>query len=257
MRSNGIFFVDDDDAAGGRKNQRIMPTDTTTSTDSTTPISSLKTHPYIHTAKLLQGLTGINLTPNENEHDYRARISSLSHLGDPPEGTRSDIKSLSKVLNLHVGDVLVKINEMSLYQIPFSDVVLLSKRQGAECVLTVASDRRQTIGTTETNRTTTTTTLKEPRTTKYRITKSYGYMQFDFKEFSEFFEGGSDSPLKSLRADWNRAKYFLNGQRTDDMDLWVEKCCEGREDRGKSDGMVLRMCKYRSMAKRRSSETND
>ena len=213
----------------------------------TTDTSPPKSHPYIHTTKLLQGLTGINLTRNENPRDdYEAVISSISHLGDPPEGTRSDIKSLSKVLNLHVGDVLVKINEMSLYQVSFSNVVLLSKRQGTECVLTVASDRRHTIGTIETtNRTK--STLKEPKTTKYRITKSYGYMQFDFKEFSEFFRNGSDAPLKSLRADWNRAKYFLNGQREHSMDVWVETCCNGWLDRGKSDEMVIRMCKYRSM----------
>ena len=226
--------------------KKMMMTYNNDNEDTSTEKTS--SHPYVHIATLKHGMIGIKLSPSSSNSSYRAKISSLSHLGDPPEGTRSDVaSSSSKLLNLHVGDLLLMINNTSLYQIPFSDVQVLSKRIKTECVLAVASERRKRSRSSTTT-TTRTTLLKEPKTTKYRITKSYGYMQFDVEEFSIFFQSGSDAPLKSLRADWNRAKYFLNGTREHSIDCWIDsirgvraRCVRARSARILFEARI-RMC---------------
>ena len=52
--------------------------------------------------------------------------------------------------------------------------------------------------------------LREPAVRRYRIARGYGYMQFDFKEFIEFFRAGGDIPNRTLGADWPRAVYVLS-----------------------------------------------
>ena len=63
--------------------------------------------------------------------------------------------------------------------------------------------------------------LKEPSVWRYRVTKRYGYMCFDFVEFMDFFRNGSDAPTRALGADWSRAAYFLNGKPAPDRETWI------------------------------------
>ena len=159
-----------------------------------TSTEKTSSHPYVHIATLKHGMIGIKLSPSSSNSSYRAKISSLSHLGDPPEGTRSDVaSSSSKLLNLHVGDLLLMINNTSLYQIPFSDVQVLSKRIKTECVLAVASERRKRSRSSTTT-TTRTTLLKEPKTTKYRITNHTDTCNLMSRNFQYFFKADPTRP---------------------------------------------------------------
>jgi len=250
--------------------ESTLPTTTTTTTSPQSPHHH-HPHPHIttHKIKLLSGLSGITIGSYEKSEQllpvHSTKITSLDHRGDPPRGTRSDDPDpYSKCLHLRVGDILMQIDSIDLQGLSLEDVKMVADRVRTKCVLIVGRQSSSSLSSltsssssstsssstsssptsslsSTTSSTSSTTTLREPVVIKYRIAESYGYFRFDFKEFLEFFRRGNDTAIKSLRADWNRAKYFLNGDEATSMSVWMEKCSELVSHRKSDLNAVIRM----------------
>ena len=139
---------------------------------------------------------------------YAMRVAAMDQRGDRGRA-RSDgiVRCGVKCSRVRVGDLLCKIGDVDLAGASERDArYLMGRAEDARrgCAMTLTFGRRGPRSPEEEDayeeRVADASVLKEPSVWRYRVTKRYGYMCFDFVEFMDFFRNGSSISVKFAKS---------------------------------------------------------